>query len=354
MPNAVIVHSATTIETKRSAFGTSGITPAEHLYVRNNLPAPDASIVADRDAWQVAIEGVRNPRTLTVADLKTIGVETVATVLQCSGNGRGYFPSKPSGTPWTVGAAGCVLWSGVPVRYVVEALGGVAPGHALPHRHRRREAARRRRPAVGHGRALGADRGDERRDPRLGDERRAALARPRRPAAPRSSRATTASTTSSTSSASPSRAAESQAKIMNTRLPHHAARRAVEAEPSRRCRSSRSSRSSPRRAGDRSRQGGRRLRHRRRVQRRLADPRVEVSSDGGKTWIDAPFVGPDLGRFAWRQFAHAAAHGGGQLRRDQPRHRCRRQRPARAAQRERAAATATTAGPITRSRCVVA
>ena len=31
--------------------------------------------------------------------------------------------------------------------------------------------------------------------------------------------------------------------------------------------------------------------------------RVEVSSDGGRTWIDAPFIGPDLGRFAWRQFA---------------------------------------------------
>ena len=27
-----------------------------------------------------------------------------------------------------------------------------------------------------------------------------------------------------------------------------------------------------------------------------------MSSDGGKTWIDAPFYGPDLGRFAWRQF----------------------------------------------------
>src|SRR6185369_1790408 len=127
-PSAVIVHSATTIETKRSAFGTSGITPAENLYIRNNLPAPDASIVTNRDAWQVSIEGVRNPRVLTVADLKSIGIETVATVLQCSGNGRGYFPSKPSGTPWTDGAAGCVLWSGVPVRHVVEALGGVAPG----------------------------------------------------------------------------------------------------------------------------------------------------------------------------------------------------------------------------------
>ena len=49
-------------------------------------------------------------------------------VLQCSGNGRGYFPSKPSGTPWQVGAAGCVMWSGVPVRVVAEALGGVVPG----------------------------------------------------------------------------------------------------------------------------------------------------------------------------------------------------------------------------------
>jgi DMSO/TMAO reductase YedYZ molybdopterin-dependent catalytic subunit len=92
---------------------------------------------------------------LTVADLKSIGIETVATVLQCSGNGRGYFPSKPSGTPWTVGAAGCVLWSGVPVRYVVEALGGPSRRDGLHHRHRRREAARERRSALGHGRALG-------------------------------------------------------------------------------------------------------------------------------------------------------------------------------------------------------
>lgn len=125
---SLIVHSSNTIETRRSAFGTSIVTPADRLYVRNNLPAPDASIVADRDAWVLAVEGVKNPRRLTLAELKTMGVETVATVLQCSGNGRGFFPSKPSGTPWTVGAAGCVLWSGVPVRVVAEALGGTAAG----------------------------------------------------------------------------------------------------------------------------------------------------------------------------------------------------------------------------------
>lgn len=126
--NSLIVHSSSTLETRRSAFGTSVITPAEQLYIRNNLPAPDASIVANRDAWAIAVEGVKTPRTLTVAELKTLGLETVAMVLQCSGNGRGFFPSKPSGTPWTVGAAGCVVWSGVPVRAVVEALGGLESG----------------------------------------------------------------------------------------------------------------------------------------------------------------------------------------------------------------------------------
>lgn len=126
--DAVIVHSSTTIETKRSAFGTSVITPTDQLYVRNNLPSPPESIVADRDAWEVQIEGVKQPRRISVRELKTLGLETVTMVLQCSGNGRGFFPSKPSGTPWTVGAAGCVVWSGVPVRDVVKALGGVADG----------------------------------------------------------------------------------------------------------------------------------------------------------------------------------------------------------------------------------
>ena len=127
-PASVIVHSSTTIETRRGAFGTSVITPAEQLYIRNNLPAPDASIVSDRDAWAISLDGVKNPRKLTVGELKSMGLETVAMVLQCSGNGRGFFPSKPSGTPWTVGAAGCVVWSGVSVRAVVEALGGMTAG----------------------------------------------------------------------------------------------------------------------------------------------------------------------------------------------------------------------------------
>jgi len=127
-PGAMIVHTGNTLETRRSAFGTSVITPNEQVYIRNNLPPPGAEIVADRDAWEVTIEGVRQPRTLTVKALKSLNLETIATVLQCSGNGRGLFPSKPSGTPWQVGAAACVVWSGVPVWAVAEMLGGVVDG----------------------------------------------------------------------------------------------------------------------------------------------------------------------------------------------------------------------------------
>jgi sulfite dehydrogenase len=126
-PKNFIVHSSTTIETKRSAFGTSVITPSDQLFIRNNLPAPNPSIVANRDAWEIRVQGVKEPRVFTLAELKSLGLETTAAVLQCSGNGRGYFPSKPSGTPWTVGAAGCVVWSGIPVRMIAQLLGGVLP-----------------------------------------------------------------------------------------------------------------------------------------------------------------------------------------------------------------------------------
>lgn len=121
----MIVHSASGIETKREAFGTSGITDTDILFVRNNIAAPGAEIVANPDAWQVEFDGVANPRKLSVADLKGLGLASVAMVLQCSGNGRGFFGHKASGSQWKVGAAGNALWSGVPVKSVVAALGGL-------------------------------------------------------------------------------------------------------------------------------------------------------------------------------------------------------------------------------------
>jgi len=124
----MIVHSGNTAETKRSAFGDGVLTDNDVLFLRNNLSAPSNSIVANADAWSVEIDGVTNPRALTVGELKGMGLETVPMVLQCSGNGRGFFAHKASGSQWKVGAAGCSLWTGVPVKAVVDALGGVRQG----------------------------------------------------------------------------------------------------------------------------------------------------------------------------------------------------------------------------------
>ena len=122
------VHSANTIELKRQDFGQGPLTPSNRVYVRNNLNPPSEDIVADPDAWTLSVKGVGKPGELTVAQLKQLGITTTTVVLQCSGNGRGYFPHKPSGTQWLEGAAGCVAFTGVPVKSVVEAVGGVASG----------------------------------------------------------------------------------------------------------------------------------------------------------------------------------------------------------------------------------
>ena len=300
-PNAVIVHSATTIETKRNAFGTSGITPAESLYIRNNLPAPDASIVTNRDAWQVSIEGVKNPRVLTVGELKAMGVETVATVLQCSGNGRGYFPSKPSGTPWTVGAAGCVLWSGVPLRYVIEALGGVVPGmlyltgtggEKLPDNVDPLSVIVERSVAL---KAMN--------DAILAWEMNGAplsLAHggPLRLVVPGYNGVNNIKYVKRVAFTP----VESQAKIMNTGYRMTPlGEQSKASEPSIQELNVKSFVTSP--AGDRPVKAG--VVYINGVAFSGGSPirRVEVSSDGGKSWIDAPFIGPDLGRFAWRQFS---------------------------------------------------
>ena len=126
-PEALIMHSEFTLETKRGFIGTSGITATDELFVRNNLPPPE-EVFAAGDDWEVSFEGVGEPRSMTVGELKALGITTVATVLQCSGNGRGFFDHETSGSQWLTGAAGSVLWSGVPVRTVIEALGGAADG----------------------------------------------------------------------------------------------------------------------------------------------------------------------------------------------------------------------------------
>ncbi|MCB9737890.1 MAG: molybdopterin-dependent oxidoreductase [Deltaproteobacteria bacterium] len=89
---------------------------------------PDAAILDDRLAWTVAFTGVAAPRAISLAELQQMPSETVAAVIQCSGNGRKFFAHGPSGSKWATGAAGCALWTGVRVADVVAAMGGATAG----------------------------------------------------------------------------------------------------------------------------------------------------------------------------------------------------------------------------------
>jgi len=298
--DAVIVHNPNELETKRSAFGTSAITSSDRLYVRNNVTPPDPSILADRAGWQVAFEGVRNPRTLSVAELKTVGVETVATVLQCSGNGRAFFPHKPSGAKWTVGASGCVIWSGVPVRYVVEALGGAAAGvryltgtggETFPAGiDPLTVMVERSLPIEAMNDALLAWEMN-------GEPLHLVHGGPLRLVVPGYQGVNNVKYVKRIALTP----VESPAGIQKSRYRLNAiGTQATQSDPSVLLMTVKSFVTSP--------SGGEPVRpgvvYVSGVAFGGGSPikRVEVSSDGGKTWIDAPFYGPDLGRFAWRQF----------------------------------------------------
>ena len=123
--DALIIHSDKGIETHRSAIGESLITPNRNVYIRNNMPTMTDQQIGNRNNWTVSIEGVKKPKTFTLAQLKKLGHTTMATILQCSGNGRGFFEHKVRGSQWKTGAAACVLWTGVPLMRVVEACGGI-------------------------------------------------------------------------------------------------------------------------------------------------------------------------------------------------------------------------------------
>jgi DMSO/TMAO reductase YedYZ molybdopterin-dependent catalytic subunit/mono/diheme cytochrome c family protein len=124
----IFTRTPLTLQTRRSRLPADALTPTTRLFVRNNLPLPATSIVEHAHRWRLQVRGVMRPRTLSLADLRALGERTVTAVLQCSGNGRRFFAHDPSGSPWTVGGAGCVRWTGVPVGDVIASLGGPRPG----------------------------------------------------------------------------------------------------------------------------------------------------------------------------------------------------------------------------------
>jgi DMSO/TMAO reductase YedYZ molybdopterin-dependent catalytic subunit len=102
---------------ERSTYDDQFVTPVEELYIRNHYATPDI----DADQWTVSLTGLDEDVELTVDEIRNdYSTETVTHTMQCSGNGRSYFEPTVGGNQWTFGAVGNNEWTGTPVSEILE------------------------------------------------------------------------------------------------------------------------------------------------------------------------------------------------------------------------------------------
>ena len=93
------------------------VTPLEAFFVRSNFAVPQI----DSASWNLSVAGlVRRPRTIGLRELMSLGETTIASVMECAGNGRRLMSPVPEGTPWELGAVSAGTFTGVPLRRLLE------------------------------------------------------------------------------------------------------------------------------------------------------------------------------------------------------------------------------------------
>ena len=98
--------------------------PTELFFVRTH----GASVTVAPDQYRLQIGGhVDMPVMLTLDDLRAMPQHTYSAFLECSGDGRGFFHPVTSGTQWRNTSVGNAEWSGVLLRDVLNQA-GVRPG----------------------------------------------------------------------------------------------------------------------------------------------------------------------------------------------------------------------------------
>ncbi len=110
------------LETPRH-YLVSAFTPNSAFYVRWHLDElPNA---VDLSAWRLRVEGsVDKPLSLSMDELLTrFKPVSIAATNQCSGNSRSRFQPRVPGGQWGNGAMGNALWTGVPLRELLDAAG---------------------------------------------------------------------------------------------------------------------------------------------------------------------------------------------------------------------------------------
>ena len=96
------------------------LTPNRLFFVRSHFGPPAVGL----EPWTLEVEGLVDRKvTLTLDDLKQFETVKLPAVLQCAGNGRGFFNPIIPGIGWQKGAVGNAEWSGVRLADVLQHAG---------------------------------------------------------------------------------------------------------------------------------------------------------------------------------------------------------------------------------------
>ena len=125
-PELFRVHG-TNAEMRWSAMRDQGhLVPVDRFFVRNHTRTP----LLDPDAWRLTVAGpgLRGaPAAFSLADLRRLSARSVTQAVECAGNGRSFFTTQQgqsvSGTAWGLGAVGAARWRGVPLSSVLHRAG---------------------------------------------------------------------------------------------------------------------------------------------------------------------------------------------------------------------------------------
>jgi DMSO/TMAO reductase YedYZ molybdopterin-dependent catalytic subunit len=96
------------------------ITPTKSFYVRTHFPIPRI----DRAKWRLRIEGeIEKPFEIGYDELLKLQSKTIPATLECAGNNRSFLEPKVKGVQWTLGGVGNAQWTGIPLSALLDRAG---------------------------------------------------------------------------------------------------------------------------------------------------------------------------------------------------------------------------------------
>jgi DMSO/TMAO reductase YedYZ molybdopterin-dependent catalytic subunit len=96
------------------------VTPIDRFFVRSHVYTPSVSV----SEWRLKVDGeVATPLTMTMEDVRRLPAVELVSVVECAGNGRGFYEPSMPGLQWTTGGVGNGRWRGVRLADVLRRAG---------------------------------------------------------------------------------------------------------------------------------------------------------------------------------------------------------------------------------------